>query len=339
MASTMKAWQYTSANGGLENNLILNDKATPPSKHTISKGQVLVEVISASINPVDYKIPEFGRAAKLLVSTPASPGMDFCGRVVATHTTNDELAEGQKVFGKLDKPTQFGTCAQFIIADAKGCVALPTDVDEDQAAAVGTAGLTSYQSIAPYVKTGHKVFINGGSGGCGTFGIQFAKQLGAHVTTTCSSANVELCKELGADEVIDYKKEDLLQVLISGGQVFDLIVDNVGTPDTLYKECHAFLKPGCTFVQVGLAVSLGAAANLFSKVMQPSWLGGGQRPFRLLTVKNNNEDLVQIGQWMAEGNVKVVMDHVFEWEDVPKAFERMKTGRTQGKIVVHVTPK
>jgi NADPH:quinone reductase-like Zn-dependent oxidoreductase len=335
----MKAWQYNSGAGGLEKNLTLNDSASPPSKHAMSKDQILVEVISASLNPVDYKIPELGFASKLMISTPASPGLDFCGRVVATHATNDEFKEGEKVFGRLDGPAQFGTCGQFIIASTNGCVVLPNGVDEDHAAAIGTAGLTAYQCIVPHVKASSKVFINGGSGGTGTFGIQFAKQLGAHVTTTCSAANVELCKELGADEVIDYKTDDLIQTLKSKGQLFDLIVDNVGTPDALYNECHAFLKPGCNFIQVGATVSLASTTSLVSRALKPSWLGGGQRPFQFLQAKSKKEDLAQIGRWMAEGNVQAVIDQVFDWNDVPKAFEKLKTGRAKGKIVVHVTAK
>jgi NADPH:quinone reductase-like Zn-dependent oxidoreductase len=339
MANSMKAWQYTNTTDGLEKNLRLNDTATPPSKHTLSKDQILVEVISASINPADHKIPELGMVSKLIISTPASPGMDFCGRVIATHTTNDVMKEGQKVFGKLDGPTQFGTCGQYVVANTEGCVALPEGVDEDQAAAIGTAGLTAYQSIKPFITTGSKVFINGGSGGTGTFGIQIAKLLGAEVTTTCSTANIELCKELGADVVIDYKKEDLLQVLQSKGQIFDLVVDNVGTPAELYKECHSFLKPGCNFVQVGAAASIASATSLFGRMLQPSWLGGGQRPFRFLQAKNKQDDFVQIGKWVAEGKVKAVIDQVFEWDDAPKAFEKLKTQRAKGKIVVHVTAK
>jgi NADPH:quinone reductase-like Zn-dependent oxidoreductase len=339
METTMKAWQYTTAAGGLESSLTLNDTATPPSKHTLSNDQILVEVITASINPVDYKIPELGLPSKLMISTPASPGLDFCGRIVATHTTNDVFKEGQKVFGRLDGPTQFGTCGQYIIATTKGCAVLPEGVDEDQAAALGTAAITAYQCIKPYVKQGDKVFINGGSGGTGSFGIQFAKLLDAEVSTTCSTANVEFCRDLGADEVIDYKTEDLLEVLKSKGQVFDLIVDNVGTPDALYKECHAFLKPECHFVQVGAAASLASTASLVSRALQPSWLGGGQRPFQFLQAKNKPEDLVQIGHWLADGLIKSVIDEVFEWEDVPKAFEKLKTGRTKGKIIVHVTAK
>jgi NADPH:quinone reductase-like Zn-dependent oxidoreductase len=338
MASTMRAWQYDTATGGLEKNLKLNNAALAPSKNGLGKHQVLVEVISASVNPVDL-VSEMGIISKAIISTPASPAIDFCGRVVALHPTNDTLHVGQKVFGKLDTPTKFGTFAQFTIAPTSGCVALPEDVDEDQAAACGLAALTAYQRIEPHVKVGSKVFINGGSGGTGTYGIQIAKILGCEVTTTCSTGNVALVKELGADEVIDYTKVNLIEVLKSKGQVFDLVIDNVGVPTQLYEECPSFLKPGCFYVQVGSDHTLWGIVCLFGKMLRPRWLGGGKRPLQAGLIINKKEDFEQIGTWMAEGKIKSVIDQVFEWEDAPKAYEKLKTGRAKGKIVLHVTAK
>jgi NADPH:quinone reductase-like Zn-dependent oxidoreductase len=338
MTFTMKAWQYDTATGGLENNLNLNNAATAPSKEGLAKHQVLVEVISASVNPVDL-VAEMGIISKVIISTPASPAIDFCGRVVAVHPANDTLHVGQKVFGKLDSPTKFGTFAQFTIAPTSGCVALPKGVDEDQAAASGLAALTAYQRIRPHVEAGSKVFINGGSGGTGTFGIQIAKALGCEVTTTCSTGNIALVKELGADEVIDYTKGDIIQVLKSKGQVFDLVIDNVGAPAQLYQECPSFLKPGCFFVQVGSDHTLAGMAGLVGRMVRPSWLGGGKRPLQAGLIRNKKEDFEQIGKWMAEGKIKAVIDQVFEWEDAPKAYKKLKTGRAKGKIVLHVTAK
>ncbi|KAF2414975.1 GroES-like protein [Tothia fuscella] len=339
MAETMKAWQYTTAAGGLEKTLYNTTTFPTPSKNTLSPNQIFLQVISASLNPVDYKIPELGMVGKIMIPTPAIPGHDFCAKVVATHDTNDTLKVGQKVFGALGGEVRYGSCGEYIVAKTEECVPLPEGVDEDDAAAVGVAGKTAYQCLKPYIKAGMKVFINGGSGGTGTFGIQIAKILGGHITTSCSTGNVALCKELGADEVIDYKTNDLLQVLKTQGQVFDLVVDNVGAPATLYKECHHFLKAGCKFIQVGAAADVGSAANLVKNMALPSWLGGGQRPFQFLTLKANREDFAELGKWLAEGKMRTVIDQVFEWEDVPKAFEKLKTGRTRGKIAVHVTAK
>lgn len=332
--TTMKAWTYTTASGGLEKNLTLNPST--PAPPTPKSPSVLVEVISASLNPVDYKIPELPLANKLMISTPASPGLDYCGRVV---TASGNLKEGQKVFGRLDGPTKFGTCGQFVVASQKGCVPLPENVSADEGASIGTAAITAYQCLKKGGTSleGKKVFINGGSGGTGVWGIQIGKAMGAEVTTSCSTGNVDMCKSLGADEVIDYTKGDLVESLKGKGQVFDMVVDNVGMPATLYKSSNAFLKPGAPFVQVGAGVSIAGTKSLVGRMMLPGFLGGGKRPFVFHTCYNDKEDFEQIGKWLAEKKIKAVFDQVFEWEDVPKAYEKLKTGKAKGKIVVHVT--
>lgn len=333
----MKAWQYTNASAGLERSLHLNEAAATPPTQLLPKDQVMVEVVSMSVNPVDYKVAELGFLSKVIISTPASPGLDYCGRVAAIGDAVDSYRVGELVFGRLAKPTQHGTLGQYITASHDGCVALPKGVDVDQAVAIGTAGLTAYQCIVPNAKNGDKIFINGGSGGTGTFGIQIGKAIGCHVTTSCSTPNVPLCKQLGADEVIDYRTTNVTEALKAKGQVFDLVVDNVGTPAELYKESTHFLRPSGKFVQVGAAPSLTEAGNIASKLMLPSFLGGGKRSYQFLNLKNSHEDLAQIGRWMQEGRVSAVIDEVFEYEDAPKAYEKLKAGHAQGKIVVHVT--
>jgi NADPH:quinone reductase-like Zn-dependent oxidoreductase len=339
MPATMKASQFASTSGGLEKHLKLNQTASPPAA-TLSPEQVSVEVISMSLNPVDYKIPELPLVGGFIVPSPASPGIDYCGRVVSAGAAlKSVLQPGQLVFGRLEKPAKFGTLGQYIIAPRAGCVLLPSGVDPDHAAAIGTAALTAYQCIFPNVKSGDKVFINGGSGGTGVFGIQFAKVQGCHVTTSCSTPNVQLCKDLGADEVIDYTTTNVSQELKSKGMQFSLVIDNVGEPHDLYKAADHFLKEGGKFLQVGAAVSMSGMSSILSRVCWPSLIGGGKRKLELLQVKNNADDFVQIGEWMKEGKVRAVIDSTFELEDAAKAYEKLKTGRARGKIVVHVTEK
>lgn len=201
--------------------------------------------------------------------------------------------------------------------------------------AIGTAGLTAYQCIVPNVKSGDRVFINGGSGGTGSFGIQIAKAMGCKVTTTCSTANVGLCKSLGADEVIDYKKVDILQAL-KGLPKFDAVVDNVGASNELYWKSHEYTNPEVKYVQVGAAISFGFVKETMIRMMLPTVLGGGQRPYQFLGAQNNEDHFSKLAQWMKGGKVKAVIDEHFAMEgDGPvKAFQRMKSGRTKGKIVV-----
>jgi NADPH:quinone reductase-like Zn-dependent oxidoreductase len=331
----MRAWQYTATAGGMDKNLQLKSDVPKPTTETLARNEVLVEILAVGLNPADYKVPEM-RIGKLLIGTTAVPGTDYSGRVAATHATNNTLNVGQLVFGRIEVPKPRGTLAQYAVASQNGCVPLPEGLNINEASTIGTAGATAYQSIVPYLKSGQKIFINGGSGGCGTFGIQFAKAVGAHVTTSCSTKNILLCKELGADEIVDYTKGNLVDVLKAQGQTFDLVVDNVGADRALYLQGDKYMKPGAHFVQVGAPSSLGTVGNILCNMVTPGFLGGGKRPFVFVRVANNPEDFIQIGKWMAEGKVKPIIQSVFPFEDAIKAFEELRTERTKGKIVVQV---
>ncbi len=338
----MRAWQYTTAHGGLEHNLFL--PATGVAPPTMKPTQITIQVHSAALNPADYKVPELGLAARLLVPSPCTPGMDFCGCVTALGDAVDVagsgagagLKVGTMVFGSAMGRYGAGSLGEMMVVEPEMCAALPEGVGTDEAASVGVAGLTAYQSIMPNVKSGDHVFVNGGSGGVGTMSIQIAKALGCRVTTSCSGANAELCRRLGAETVIDYKAVDLIATLTEGGLVFDLVVDNVGAPAGLYHAANYFLKPGGKFMQIGAAMSKGAAVQIAHNVLRPGFLGGGQRPFTFFAPKNSSEDLKRIGEWLQEGKVEAVLDSTWNFGEAPKAFQRLRTGRARGKVVVHV---
>ncbi|KAF2123879.1 GroES-like protein [Dothidotthia symphoricarpi CBS 119687] len=332
MTATMKAWQYASVSGGLEKNLQIKTDVPQP---TIGDDEILVEVHSMALNPVDYKATEAGLPLTLMGST-LIPGADFSGEVFKIGRNVDSFQIGERVFGAKVGALAKGSLAQYISVGKEMLAKLPEGVSMDDAAAIGIVGLTEYQSIAPNVQAGDKVFINGGSGGTGIHGIQIAKALGCHVTTTCSTPNVDLCKSVGADEVIDYKSTDIVTALSERGQIFKLVLDNVGTPADLYKKSASFLIPSGKFVQVGAGTNLGTMGQVATNFLLPSFLGGGKNKYQLLMAQPSAENLKQLGVWMKEGNVRSVLDQVFEWEDAPKAFEKLKTGRARGKIVIHV---
>lgn len=278
--------------------------------------------------------------SRAMISVPASPAMDFAGTVVA-HGAGVEfpVKVGDSVFGRLD-PGRFGALGEYVVARSSGCAGLPAGVSMEHASAVGSVGLAAFVSIVPYVpkdlsaSAPFRVFINGSSGGTGTNGIQIAKLLGCHVTTSCSARNVELCRGLGADEVLDYTQGDLVSALKAKGQFFDLVVDNVGSPSDLYSTCGEFVVPGGQFVQVGMGMSMADMKLMTSRMLLPSFLGGGSRKFSLAVAKNKHEDLARLGEWIAAGKIKVVVDEVFEFEHAPKAYEKLRTGRARGKIIV-----
>ncbi|KAJ8117932.1 hypothetical protein OPT61_g968 [Boeremia exigua] len=329
--STMLAWQYDGVTGGVENNLRINEAASQP---TIGDNEILVEVHAMALNPVDYKLTE--SAPLTALGLKCIPGADFCGKVAKTGQKVDSFQIGEWVFGAKVAAISNGTLGQYVSVSQDMLTSLPSGVEVDDAASVGIVGLTEIQAIKPNVKPGDKVFINGGSGGTGVYGIQIAKALGCHVTTTCSTGNVKLCESLGADEVIDYTTNNVVEALAAKGTVFQLAVDNVGSPADLYKQSASYLTSSGKFVQVGASPSLGGFAQITSNLLVPSFLGGGKRPYQVLMTKTSTDDLKQLGAWMKEGKIRAVLDEVFEWDDAPRAFEKLKSGRSKGKLVIHI---
>lgn len=295
-----------------------------------------MEVYSMALNPADYKVPELGLVSKAMVPSPCVPGMDFCGRVAETGNKVDSFRIGEMVFGAHVGSYAQGSLGQFIAVSKNMLASMPDGLKVDDAASIGVAGITAYQALKPYVKQGDNVFINGGSGGTGIWSVQIAKALGCHVTTSCSTANIDLCKSLGADEILDYKSADIVKQLEGKGQVFNHIVDNVGTPANLYKVSYSFLVPDGKFIQVGMGTGFGSLGQLISNAVIPGFLGGGKRGYQMIVAKANAEEFGQLGVWMKEGKIRAVIDSVYEFDDAPKAYEKLKTGRAKGKVVVRV---
>jgi NADPH:quinone reductase-like Zn-dependent oxidoreductase len=145
-----------------------------------------------------------------------------------------------------------------------------------------------------------------------------------------------LCKEIGADDVIDYRTTDVVETLSKTETPFDFVLDNIGYNSALYWKSPNFTKPGAKYVQIGAASTLGAMLDLTRRFLVPTALGGGKRPFAFGMTKTVFEDFTQLGQWMKEGKLKPVIDEVFKFEDAPDAYRKLKTGRAKGKIVVRV---
>jgi len=334
LPQTMQAWQFTSIATTLHNALHLNSSAPLPSK-PLGSGESLIQIHYASLNPVDYKLPELPVIPRLILPSPCTPGLDFCGRVVATSSTST-IPVGTMVFGKLEPKQRFGTLGAYAIGSKEGTVPLPAGVSPEAAATLGVCGLVTYQCLKRNVKAGDHVLINGGSGGTGTFAVQIAKAMGCVVTTTCSGANIQLCRDLGADHVIDYRTESVTDSLASSGRKFNFILDNIGAPADLYWQAPKFTTLDAKYVQIGSQVSLGFVYDLAWRFLVPAWLGGGQRRFAFGMAATNYEDFVELGQLVAEGRVKPVVQEVVEFEGVKGGYEKLRTGRCRGKIVAKV---
>ncbi|KAF4635279.1 hypothetical protein G7Y89_g2830 [Cudoniella acicularis] len=332
--TTMRAWQYSATKGGLEKNLKLNPGAAIP---TPQPTQNLVQVLYVALNPTDYKSAEALLLGRFLIPKPATPVLDFAGAIVVP-ATGSTFKRGDLVFGVSGRTPLGGAGAlrEFALTEKNCTVALPEGVDARDAATIPVAGLTAYQTIVPHVKKGDRIFINGGSGGTGVFGIQIGKAVGCQVTTTCSGANVELCKSLGADEVLDYKKGNVVDALKASGEKYDLIIDNVGSNWDLYWRAHEYSKPGVQYIMVGGIPTFRTIWERIKIACIPGFLGGGQRKFTGFLTTPEPDEALRIANWMKEGKVKAVVDSKFAFEDAPKAFERLRTGRAKGKIVVDV---
>lgn len=145
-----------------------------------------------------------------------------------------------------------------------------------------------------------------------------------------------MCRDLGADEVIDYRTQSVTEVLEKSGKKFDFVLDNVGEPAALYWKAPLFTKPGAKYVQIGSQVSLGFIYDLAFRFIVPTALGGGQRPFSFAFASTNFEDYQGLADLVVKGKIEPVLDEVFELENVPEAYKKLRTGRARGKIVVRV---
>ncbi|SCO76957.1 related to zinc alcohol dehydrogenase [Fusarium oxysporum] len=341
----MFALRYASAKGGVENNLALEQKVDKPVLPGAGPA-ALVKVLHSSLNPQDYKLPELPFLGPSTIPPPAIPGTDYVGRI---HETNiPELEQGDLVFGTLDLPTKYGSLAEYVlIKGTDGIAKLPKGFEESRIdlqlfACLGTAGLTALQSLESQT-SGAQVFINGGSGGTGTFCIQIAKNINgaARIVTTCSAKNFALVKELGADEVIDYAQvnvvESLRAVTQLAGRKFDLVVDNVGNSPDLYWQSHSFLHEGGHFIQIGAPnLNLGYAFATARKLMWSRLPWTARAKFSAMVVKTNNEQLETLGRWIAEGKLKAVIGGRYSLGEAAQAFAVLKSGKARGKLVIDV---
>ncbi|KEY73675.1 hypothetical protein S7711_07721 [Stachybotrys chartarum IBT 7711] len=333
MADTMRAWQFTSP-GALESTLKLN---TVPKPAAPSAGQVLIRVLSAALNPVDYKTPEIGLVARAALTFPKTAGQDFSGTVAAVGPDVADVSVGDLVTARLDPMAKAGTLAEYVLTERERVAVVPASVDVDEAAGAPTVALTAYQTLVGNVKEGDKVFINGGSGGVGTCAIQVAKALGCHVTVSCSTAKMDLCKSLGADEAIDYTRTDVVANLAQRGPTFALVMDVAASSMyRMYSASKGFLVPDGKYVLIGGSASLNFIVDFIKAKLVPGFLGGGQHSFQFAVVDQTRSGLEQVGEWVAQGKVRIIVDSTYEFEDAVKAYKQLKKGSSTGKIVVHV---
>ena len=301
--------------------------------------EILVRVRAASLNPLDWHYmegtPYVARLMGFGLTTPTDPrlGVDFAGTVEAAGKNVTEFRPGDDVFGM-----RTGAFAEYLtVRAARSVVKKPAAVTFEQAAAVPVAAVTALQALrdAGKLQAGEKVLINGASGGVGTFAVQLAKSMGGEVTGVCSTRNLELVRSLGADHVVDYTKQDFT----ASGQRYDLIVDNVANRSLLANR--RALAPHGRYVLVG-----GGGVH------ENRWVGPLVRPLRALMLSRvvsqdmhmmiadtNKADLAQLGDLIAAGKLKPVIDRRYKLSETPAAMTYLETGHARGKVVIDVEPE
>jgi NADPH:quinone reductase-like Zn-dependent oxidoreductase len=295
--------------------------------------QVLVKIRAVSINPYDWHfmegVPYIARVLGFGALKPTSPqlGVDFAGTVEAVGKNVTQFKPGDEVFGG-----KGGAFAEYVAINEKFLIMKPANISFEQAGSVQIAGLTALQGLRDKgkIQPGQKVLINGASGGVGTFAVQIAKTLGAHVTGVCSTRNVELVRSLGADQVIDYTKEDFTK----SGQRYDVILDNVGNRSL--SESRRVLTPNGKYVLIG-----GGGVN------DNRWIGPFGAVIKTLLVKPfisqemnmmmsevKKDDLTLLADLMQSGKVTPVIDKTYPFSEIREAVRHVETGRARGKVVV-----
>lgn len=304
-------------------------------KPTCGDNEVLVKVRAASVNPLDWKVMKGGPfIVRLLLGLGKPkikrPGVDVAGQVEAVGKNATEFKPGDEVFG-----TCFGAFAEYAtsksVPGTKSALVLkPDNVTFEEAASAPVAGLTALQGLRDkgQLQPGQRVLINGAAGGVGTFAVQIAKSFGANVTGVCSTGNVDMVRSVGADRVVDYTQQDFTK----GAERYDLILDCVGNHS--FSAYRRILNPRGVLVGVGApadAPLLGLLAGLIGALVLSQFVS---QKLAVFIARVGQKDLTALGELMATGKVKPVIDRRYRLSEAPAAFRYMEAGHARGKVIV-----
>ncbi|MHC8378440.1 NADP-dependent oxidoreductase [Pseudomonas sp. MDT1-16] len=317
-------------------------RATEMPEPELGKDDVLVQIHAAGVNPLDLKIRDGEFKMILPYRMPLILGNDLAGVVVRVGSRVQQFKPGDEVYARPDDD-RIGAFAEFIAINQGSLAIKPKGLTMEEAASIPLVGLTAWQALVEKanLKKGQKVLIHAGSGGVGTLAIQLAKHLGAIVATTTSTANVKWVKRLGADVVIDYRKDDFEKVLHD----YDVVLNSLGT-ETLEKSLGV-LKPGGKLISIsgppdadfaqsaGLSWFLKFVMRLLSFGIRKKAKRRGVS-YSFLYMKASGEQLREITALIDSGVIRPVVDRIFPFESTPDALAYVETGRAKGKVIVKV---
>ncbi|KPV75591.1 uncharacterized protein RHOBADRAFT_44098 [Rhodotorula graminis WP1] len=351
----MRAWAYKTK--GKTSDVLRLEPSWP--KPTPSSSQVLVKVAAAGVNPFDGKA--MGVApVKYMAKAPAVPGLDLSGWVEGGDLSGTGLAIGDEVFGFVSTQdickTGKGALAEYVAVEKDTLAKKPANVSLEEATTFPLSVLTAYWALVTTAKLqkGQKkrIFImrplplsrNGGSGGVGSYAVQFAKAYGAFVVTTCSPGTLELVSTLGADDILDYRASPLPGQLKAkyGNEPFDIVFDTVGSPE-VWRKCPKYLKSDGIYVDVagahmdgGIGPLLSGMLDMMGRNLRPGFLGGVPRKYVFGLSTADRKSFAEVEELVRTGKIRPIVDSVFPFDEALKAYERQMSGRAQGKIVVRV---
>ncbi len=308
----------------------------------LREDDVLVQIHAAGVNLLDAKIRDGEFKRFLPYRFPLILGNEVAGVVVRVGARVRRFEPGDEVYARPDDD-RIGAFAECIAIQEDAVAKKPKNLTMEEAASIPLVGLTAWQVLVERAKlsAGQKVLIHAGSGGVGTVAIQLAKHLGAIVATTTSTANLEWVKRLGADLVIDYRKDDFEHIL----QDYDVVLNSLGA-ETLEKSLRV-LKPGGKLISIS-----GPPDPEFAKDRGLSWIvrlamrllssrirNKAKRhhvSYSFLFMRASGEQLREIGSLIDAGIIRPVVDRVFPFAETKEALAYVETGRAKGKVVVKV---
>jgi NADPH:quinone reductase-like Zn-dependent oxidoreductase len=303
------------------------------TKPVVGDDDVLVEIEAAGVDPGVWHLmtglPYLVRVMGYGLRQPKNGvrGRDVSGRVEAVGKNVTGFQPGDEVFGTCE-----GSFAEYAIAREDKLALKPANLSFEQAAVVPISGMTALQAVRDkgHVKPGDQVLIIGAGGGVGSFAVQMAKALGAEVTGVCSTAKVDLVRSLGADHVIDYTREDLVE----GDRRYDLIIDNAGNR-SLAQLRRALAAEGTLVIVGGEGGGnwVGPADRLLPAFLLSPFVG---QKLGMLTSVERQQDLVTLGEMLESGVITPVIDRSYPLVEAPDAIRYVGEGHARGKVVVNI---
>lgn len=301
-------------------------------KPTPEDDEVLIKVSATAMNAADWRLVRADPFLVRLYNGLLKPkrtilGSDVAGRVEKVGRNVKQFQPGDEVFGDLFA-CGWGGFAEYVCAPEHVLLLKPARMTFEQAAAVPLAGVTALQGLRDkgQIKSGQKVLIQGAGGGVGTFAVQIAKAFGAEVTGVCSTRNVDMVRSIGADQVIDYTREDFTK----NGQRYDLILAANGYhPISTYKRA---LSPTGRYVTTG-----GSETQMYQAMFLGPWMSmTGGKKMGSLTAKPNIKDLAFLKELFEEGKVAPVIDRCYPLSELAEAMRYLEAAHAQGKVVITV---